>query len=140
VKYLLDTMVLSEARKRAPDPAVARWLDAVPEGDLAISVLTLGEIGRGIVRLRDEALRRRLEVWFEDGLRPRFGGRTLAVDGDVATTWGRLAGEAARMGRVVPIIDGLLVATARCHRLTLVSRNVTDVEGLGVPIRNPWEA
>jgi toxin FitB len=140
VKYLLDTMVLSEARKRAPDPAVARWLDAVPEGDLAISVLTLGEIERGIVRLRDEALRRRLEVWFEDGLRPRFGGRTLAVDGDVATTWGRLAGEAARMGRVVPIIDGLLVATARCHRLTLVSRNVTDVEGLGVPIRNPWEA
>ncbi len=139
MRFLLDTTVLSEARKRAPDPAVARWLDAVPEGDLAISVLTLGEIERGIARLRDAPARRRLEAWFEDGLRPRFAGRTLPVDDDVAIAWGRLAGEAARAGRVVPAIDGLLVATARYHRLTLVSRNATDVEGLGVPVRNPWE-
>lgn len=140
MRFLVDTMVLSEVRKRVPHPAVERWLGTVPEEELAISVLTLGEIERGIVRLRDAVARRRLETWFEDELRSRFGGRTLPVDADVATTWGRIAGEAARVGRVVPSIDGLLVATARCHRLTLVSRNVTDVEGLGVPVRNPWEA
>ena len=115
------------------------WLDATPEDDPAISVLTLGEIERGVARLGDGPARRRLQSWLEDELRPRFAGRLLGVDADVATLWGRTAGEAARRGRTVPTIDGLLVATARRHGLTLVTRTVTDVEGLGVPIRNPWE-
>lgn len=140
MKYLLDTMVLSEGRKRAPARAVAAWLDAVPESDLAISVLTLGEIERGVAAHPDTAQRVRLQAWLEDALRLRFAGRILSVDEGVAALWGRLAGESARQGRSVPVIDGLLVATARRHALSLVTRNVTDVEGLGVPVLNPWEA
>jgi len=139
MRFLIDTMVLSEARKHRAHPAVVAWLDATPEDDLAISVLTLGEIERGVARLGDGPVRRQLQSWLEGELRPRFAGRLLGVDADVATLWGRTAGEAARHGRTVPTIDGLLVATARRHGLTLVTRNVTDVEGLGVPIRNPWE-
>ncbi len=139
MRFLIDTMVLSEARKRSAHPAVLAWLDATPEDDLAISVLTLGEIERGVARLGDGPARRQLQSWLEDELRPRFAERLLGVDADVAAFWGRTAGEAARRGRTVPAIDGLLVATARRHGLTLVTRNVTDVEGLGVPIRNPWE-
>lgn len=139
MRYLLDTMVLSEARRRNPDRSVVAWLAATPEADLAISVLTLGEIERGVALLADAVQRRHLRVWLEDGLRARFGARVLGVDAEVAAIWGRTVGEAARRGRTVPTIDGLLVATARRHGLTLVSRNVTDVEGLGVPVRNPWE-
>ncbi len=139
MRFLVDTMVLSEARRREPDPTVVAWLRATPEADLAVSVLTLGEIERGIARLGDPVQRRWLQAWLEDELRPRFGERVLPVDADVAAIWGRTAGEAARRGRKVPTIDGLLVATARRHALTLVTRNVTDVDGLGVPVRNPWE-
>ena len=139
MKYLLHTMVISEARKRHAHPAVVAWLDATPEQDLAISVLTLFELERGVSRLADAVARRRLQAWLEDELRPRFAARVLDIDAEVAVLWGRTAGEAARHGRMVPTVDGLLVATARRHGLTLVTRNVTDVEGLGVPIRNPWE-
>ena len=139
MRFLLDTMVLSEARRRDPAPGVVAWLRSTPEADLAISVLTLGEIERGVARLADPVQRRRLQTWLEDELRPRFGERVLGVDVETASIWGRTAGEAARRGRTVPTIDGLLVATARRHALTLVTRNVTDVEGLGVPVRNPWE-
>jgi toxin FitB len=139
VKYLLDTMVISEARRRHAHPTVVAWLDATPEQDLAISVLTLGEIERGVSRLADAVARRRLQAWLENELRPRFAARVLGIDADVAVLWGRTAGDAARHGRTVPTVDGLLVATARRHGLTLVTRNVTEVEGLGVPIRNPWE-
>lgn len=140
MKYLLDTTVLSEARKRSPDRALAAWLDAVPEADVAISVLTLGEIERGVAAHPDTQQRVRLQTWLEDALRLRFAGRILGVDEAVASLWGRMAGASARQGRSVPVIDGLLVATARRHALTLVTRNVTDVEGLGVPVLNPWEA
>lgn len=139
MRFLIDTMVLSEARKRNAHPAVVEWLDATPEDDLAISVLTLGEIERGVARLGDGPVRRQLQSWLEGELRPRFAARLLGVDADVAALWGRTAGEAARRGRTVAKIAGFLVATARRHGLTLVTRNVTDVEGLGVPIRNPWE-
>ena len=80
-----------------------------------------------------------LQSWLEDELRPRFAGRLLAVDAGVAALWGRTAGEAARHGRTVATIDGLLVATARRHGLTLVTRNVAGLEGMDVPIRNAWE-
>ena len=139
MRFLIDTMVLSEARKRSAHPAVVAWLDATPEDDLAINVLTFGEIERGAARLGDGPARRQLPSWGEDEMRPRFAERLLGGDADVAALWGRTAGEAARRGRTVATIAGLLVATARRHGLTLVKRNVTDVPGLGVPIRNPWE-
>ncbi len=139
MRFLLDTMVLSEGRKRRPNAAVAAWLDEVPEDQLGISVLTLGELERGVAAHPDAAQRRRLQVWLEDGLRLRFVGRILPVDEAVASLWGRLSGESARLGRTVPLVDGLLVATARRHGLTLVTRNLRDVEGLGVTVLDPWQ-
>lgn len=139
MRFLLDTMVLSEGRKRRPAPAVAAWLDAVPEHDLGISVLTLGELERGVAAHPDPAQRHRLQAWLEDGLRLRFASRILPVDETVASLWGRLSGEAARVGRTVPLVDGLLVATARRHGLTLVTRNLRDVEGLGAQVLDPWQ-
>lgn len=138
MRYLLDTMVLSEARKSRADERVVAWLETTAEDDLAISVLTLGEIERGVARLVDAAGRDRLRTWLEHDLRPRFGARLLDVDGDVATTWGRISGEASRLGRSVPAIDGLLVATALQHGLTLVTRNTAHTEGLGAEVLDPW--
>ena len=102
MRFLIDTMVLSEARKRRAHPAVVAWLDATPEDDLAISVLTLGEIERGVARLGDGPVRRRLQSWLEEELRPRFAGRLLGVDADAAALWGRTASDdvwAACQGR-----------------------------------------
>ncbi len=140
MRYLLDTMVLSEARKARADARVIAWLERTPEDDVNISVLTLGEIERGIVRLGDAAARDRLRAWVENDLRPRFGERLLDVDAAVASTWGRISGDAARTGRTVPVIDGLLVATALRHGLTLVTRNGVHTEGLGVDVVDPWQA
>ena len=132
-------MVLSVARKARADARVATWLEATAEDDLAISVLTLGEIERGVARLDDPAARDRLRTWLEDDLRPRFGDRLLNVDAEVATTWGRISGEASRLGRSVPAIDGLLVATALRYGLTLVTRNTAHTRRLGVEVLDPWQ-
>jgi len=139
VRYLVDASVLSEARRQLAHAGVVAWLDTVEEHDLAISVLTLGEIGRGVEQLEDPALQRPLRWWLEHDLRARFGERVLSVDAEVATRWGRVAGEAARRGRTVSAIDGLLLATAARYHLALVTHNVTDVEGYGVAIVNPWD-
>jgi toxin FitB len=139
MRYLLDTTVLSEARRQLAHPGVVAWLDAVAEEDLAISVLTLGEIGSGVERLDDPSQQRHLRWWLEHDLRARFGKRVLSVDAEVATGWGRIAGEAARRGRSVSAIAGLLIATAAHHHLALVTHNVADVEGYGVAIVDPWD-
>ena len=139
MRYLLDTMVLSEARKARADARVVAWLEATAEDDLAISVLTLGAIERGVARLEDASARDRLRTWLEADLRPRFGDRLLSVDAEVATLWGRIAGEASRLGRSVPAIDGLLVATALRYGLTLVTRNTAHTRGLGVDVLDPWQ-
>ena len=139
MRYLLAASVLSEARRQLAHPSVVAWLDAVEEHDIAISVLTLGEIGRGVEQLEDATLQRHLRWWLEHDLRARFGERLLNVDAEVATRWGRVAAEAARLGRSVSTIDGLLVATAAHHHLALVTHDVADVEGFGVTIVDPWD-
>jgi len=139
MRFLVGASVLSEARRQLAHPGVVAWLDAVEEHDIAISVLTLGEIGRGVERLEDPALQRHMRWWLEHDLRARFGERLLSVDAEVATRWGRVAAEAARRGRTMSAIDGLLVATAAHHHLALVTHSVADVEGFGVPIVDPWD-
>lgn len=136
MSYLLDTNVLSELRRRAPHPGVAAWIAQRPAGTLHLSVLTLGELRKGIERLNDPSRRHALLDWLETELPAYFTGRILSVDSAVADRWGHLV---ARAGRPVPAIDSLLAATAVHHSLTLVTRNVRDVEGLGVEVVNPWE-
>ena len=136
--FLLDTNVVSEVRKGGrSDSSVSNWYTGGGESQLFISSLTIGEIRRGI-----ELVRRRgdieqadaLETWLQTVVEG-FSGRILSVDADVANTWGRMSAL-----RPVPVVDGLLAATAEVHDMTLVTRNVSDVEGLGVQVFNPFGA
>lgn len=137
MSYLLDTNVLSELRRRQPDANVAAWFRQRPPGTLYLSVLTLGEIRKGVEAMADASKRLPLLDWLETELPAFFTGRILDIDKAVADRWGRLVAEA---GRPLPAIDSLLAATAAQHGLILVTRNVRDVQGLaGVTVLNPWD-
>ncbi len=137
--FLLDTNLISELIKSEPNSNVLRWIDDTDETILFLSVLTLGEIRSGIERLNPEKRRGRLESWLTVDLRLRFGDRILTVNEPIAERWGALSATAAKKGRPVPVIDGLLAATALHHDLMLVTRNDTDVSGTGVLTFNPWQ-
>ena len=136
--FLLDTNVISELVKPAPHHAVVDWVASTDEDLMFLSVLTVGEIRKGIMGLRAGSRRTRLESWLETGLRARFSGRILPVDEAVADRWGTAAARAAARGRPLPVIDGLLAATAVHHNLTFVTRNVSQVEAAGVLVFDPW--
>jgi toxin FitB len=133
--YLLDTNVVSELRKRDPDPHVAAWYGTVTSAEIFISVLTIGEIGLGIERLRrkDGARAELLEQWLR-GLRVSYGGHIINVDADAAEEWGRL-----NVPDPLPVIDGLLAASAKIRGWTLVTRNTEDIARSGVALLNPFD-
>jgi toxin FitB len=136
---LLDTCVISELAKPAPDPSVLAWMEGVSDDSLRLSVLTLGEIKKGADLLDAGPRKERVEAWLAD-LRATFGDRVLPVDEAVAMHWGAISAAGRRAGRVRPPIDSLLAATAICHQLKLATRNVADFEGTGVVVVNPWVA
>jgi predicted nucleic acid-binding protein len=136
--FLLDTNVISELIKAKPDVNVVRWIEETDESILFLSVLALGEIRKGIERLSLGRRRDRLESWLALDLRDRFQGRILPVDTGIAERWGALSAIAEAKGRPVPVIDGLLAATAVHHDLMLVTRNDSDLAEAGVPTLNPW--
>jgi predicted nucleic acid-binding protein len=136
VSYLLDTNIVSEARRRTQNRGFAHWWANVPSVRLYLSVLTVGEIERGIEKLRARREGERvagLDHWLT-GLVKQFSDRILPVDADVATEWGR-----QRSVRKIPSIDGLIGATARVHGLTLVTRNVADMAATGARLHNPFK-
>ena len=136
--FLLDTNVISELVKAKPEPKVTNWIDSVDENLLYLSVLTLGEIRKGIALLRDAPRRVALEAWLNSDLALRFAERILSIDGAVADRWGQLAADAAEARTSLPVIDGLLAATALHQNMTLVTRNTKDIVVTGVPVFNPW--
>ena len=138
--FLLDTNVISELVKPKPEPRVTTWIDSIDEDLLYLSVLTLGEIRRGIASLRDAQRRVILEAWLDSDLIFRFAERILPIDGAVADRWGRLAADAASAKSPLPVIDGLLAATALDHNLTYVTRNTKDVAVTRVSVFNPWSS
>jgi toxin FitB len=138
--FLLDTNCISELVRVRPNPHVLQWMDAADENLLYLSVLTLGEIRKGVAELPQSKRRTQLETWLELELRSRFPGRILGIDAAVANRWGLLAADAKRKGKPLSAIDGLLAATALHHNLTIVSRNISDFADMPVPILNPWEA
>ena len=136
MRFLLDTNVISEVRKGLRcDPNVSKWYAGLEESQLYLSVLTIGEIRRGIELKgrRDVPQAKALDAWLEEVME-RFSTRILTVDARVADTWGQLYAI-----RPVPVVDGILAATAMVHDLTLVTRNVSDVAGLGVQTLNPFD-
>lgn len=138
MKYLVDTCVLSELVKPRPSEAVVAWVRSRDEADLFLSVLTLGELRKGIDRLDDGVRRRQLERWLETDLLDRFTGRVLAVDGAVALEWGRILAAAEKEGAPVPVVDSLLAATAIVHRLVVATRNVAHLERCHAEVEDPW--
>lgn len=135
MSYLIDTNVLSELRKGARcDPNVARWAGTLAPGQRHTSVLVLGEIRRGVehIRRRDAPQARVLETWLEQ-VRGAFAGRILDIDQRIADAWGRFGA-----GDPLPVVDGLLAATAKVHGLTLVTRNIDDVARTGVAVLDPF--
>jgi predicted nucleic acid-binding protein len=137
--YLLDTNCISEVVGINPEPRVMAWIEAADESLLYLSVLTLGEIRKGLAALAQGKRRTQLETWLDVELRARFSGKILPVDLPVADRWGWLAATAKRAGKPLAVIDGLLAATALHHNLTLVSRNTSDFAHLQVPLLNPWQ-
>lgn len=133
--YLIDTNVISELRRRDPEPRVVAWFADRPARELYLSVLSLGEIRKGVESLEEGKRRQRLRNWLEQELPMFFSGRVLPVDAAVAHRWGVLLAE---MGRPLPAIDSLLAATALEHDLVLITRNLKDVAGLPVAVLSPW--
>ena len=137
MSYLIDTNVVSELIRAKPEPRVVSWFNALPDAALYLSVLTLGELRKGVEKLPDTPRQEKLRLWLENDLLTWFGQNLLPVDARVADRWGRLLAEAARP---VPAIDSLLAATALQHDLRLVTRNEKDFKFPGLVVINPWDA
>jgi len=139
MNYLLDTCVISEFTKRQPDRSVVQWLADCDELSIYLSVLSIGEIQKGIQRLPDSPRKTDLTEWLETGLIRRFQGRLLILDTDVMLAWGSLVARLESAGQKMPAIDSLIAATALHYGLILATRNLSDFEPSGVKTLNPWQ-
>ena len=135
MSYLIDTCALSELVSSKPDKNVTSWFESKPQESLHLSVLSLGEIRKGIEKMPRGRRRDQILSWLEHDLPLWFEDRMLTVDNHVADEWGRLL---SKVERTFPAIDSLIAATALCHHLTVVTRNVKDFDLPGVDTLNPW--
>ena len=136
MSYLLDTNVISELIKLKPDKKVMDWVQSIPNEALYLSVLSLGEIRKGVEKLADHARKEKLRIWLEHELPAWFDNRLLNIDCGVADRWGRLLHE---MSRPLPVIDSLLAATALHYDLRIVTRNTKDFKFPQLEVSNPWD-
>ena len=139
MKYLLDTCVISELVSKQPNSKVVEFIDGIDDEDVFLSVITIGEITKGIEKLPKTKRKQELHAWLREDLLARFSGRIIPIDNDVITEWGLLTARLELAGISIPAIDSLIAATALTHVFTLVTRNVKDFEGSGVEIVNPWQ-
>ena len=136
--FLLDTCVISELVARQPNPAVVQWVDSIDEDRLFLSVITIGEIKRGIEKLVDSKRKNALQKWLENDLLVRFREKILPIDSRVMLVWGQLAADLEKQGKPMPAIDSLIAATCLFGKLELVTRNESDFVHSGVTVINPW--
>jgi len=139
LKYLLDTCVISELIKKEKNNKVVKWIKKRKESSLFISVLTVGEIQKGISKLPDSHKKEYLKTWIDNDLKKRFAGRILEITEEIATTWGEIQAKSESEGKKMPAIDSLIAATAIKNNLTVVTRNEKDIENSGCKSINPWE-
>jgi len=137
MNYLLDTNIISELVSAKPTPAVLKWFAEIPVHTVFLSVLTIGEIRKGIEKINDGSRKKKLLVWLEHDIAEMFNERILPISIEVADRWGRLQYQTKR---TLPAIDSLIAATALHHDMTLVTRNSNDFTGCpGIEIWNPWQ-
>lgn len=139
MKYLLDTNVVSEFRKPQPNAALIAWVAQVNPATAYLSVITIGELQKGIARLVDESRRTTLQTWLEEDLLVRFSNQIVTLDTDVLLVWGRLLAQLEKIGRTMPVMDSLIAATALHGGFVLVTRNTADFAASGVQMLNPWQ-
>jgi predicted nucleic acid-binding protein len=139
MKYLLDTCLISELIKPKPSEKVIHWVGQAHELSLYLSVITLGEIFKGITKLSDLNRKETLKKWVQVDLKHRFEGRILSIDSFIMEKWGTFLGENAKKGINLPVIDALIASTALVHTLILVTRNVKDFSPFPIQVLNPWE-
>ncbi len=140
MRYLLDTCVISEWRAKRPDPKVVGWIDSVDPDSVYLSVLTLGEIQKGIEKVRDPGRKESLESWLRDELLVRFQDHVVVLDTSILLRWGILAGRLEALGTPMPAMDSLLAATALDGNFVFVTRNEHDFRNSGVQMLNPWNS
>lgn len=139
MKYLLDTCVISEIFKSQPNENIVTWMHENDEESMYLSVLTFGEITKGIEKTSSIAKKKALQMWLENELKERFKHRILDIDMAVASQWGKIQGRAELEGKRMPTIDGLIAVSGLVHNCVVVTRNVSDMQQSGVELLNPWE-
>jgi len=139
MKYLLDTCVISEVIKQKPSSNVIKWIKQEEESNFFISVLTIGELHKGIEKLDKSKRKDELHNWVENDLKERFCNRIINIDMPVVTMWGKIQGMTERTGKSMPAIDSLIAATGITHHLTVVTRNISDMKESGAVLYNPWQ-
>lgn len=138
--YLIDTNIPSELTRQEPDARVVDFIRKAGKENLFLSVMTVGEICKGIDLLPFSQRRTALERWLDVDVRSWFVGRILTVTETIAEEWGHLAAAAKKQGVTLAVIDGVIAATAKEHGLTLVTRNTKDFKALGISLFNPWDS
>ena len=138
--YLIDTNVISETFKPRPERLVVDWIGRQIANDLFLASISLGELVRGVQRMRDRARRERFQRWIDYDLAAQFHGRILPFDREATVIWGEIMGDGDRAGRPKPMADAQIAAVARRHGLTLVTRNIRDFVGMEVVLLDPWAA
>lgn len=139
MKYMLDTCVISELVAKEPNPNVVEFVDALDSDDAYLSVITIGEISKGIEKLPKSKRKQELQTWLKDDLLVRFDGKIILLDTNILVEWGILTARLEAKGITMPAMDSLIVATAQARQLILVTRNVKDFEESGIEIENPWK-
>ena len=139
MKFLLDTCVISEIIKPQPNENVVTWMRENDEDCMYLSVLSFGEIEKGIEKASDPAKKKVLQKWVENELKERFKHRILDVDMTVVTQWGKVQGKTELAGKPMPTIDGLIAVSGLVYDCVVVTRNIADMQPSGVDLLNPWE-
>ena len=138
MNYLLDTCIISELTKKQPNPKVVKWISNIEESSLFISVLTIGELHKGIEKLPESKKKDKLHNWVVYDLKKRFENKIIDFDLHTATIWGKIQANSELLGQTLPAIDALIAATGISYDLIVVTRNTKDMEISGVDLLNPW--
>ena len=136
----MDTCVISEIIRPKPNGNVIDWFQSVDEDMLFLSVVSVGEIQKGVSKLNDTTRKNQIRDWLDSVLSIRFANRILPIDQEIALLWGEITGEATAQGIIIPDLDGLIGATARRHNLTVATRNEKGIQPTGAKVFNPWKA